>query len=115
VLAGLVSLAFLLFLRTHQHRLEEEAERALPGSLDDYRKARKDGKLSRASQFLSQTPRYTESSHQRAGELIGEEQAMAPVDETFEHMGQAFAASNHSARKTVFHKIILQKETVIHE
>jgi len=115
VLAGLVSLAFLLFLRTHQHRLEEEAERALPGSLDDYRKARRDGKLSRASQFLSQTPRYTESSHQRAGELIGEEQAMAPVDETFEHMGQAFAASNHSARKTVFHKIILQKETVIHE
>ncbi len=115
VLAGLISLAFLLFLRTHQHRLEEEAERALPGSLDDYRNARRDGKLSRASLFRSQTPRCTESSHQRASELIGAEQAMAPVDEPFEHIGQAFAASNHSARKTVFHKIILQKETVIHE
>jgi membrane protein DedA with SNARE-associated domain len=43
---------FLFFLRTHQHRLEEEAERALPGSLDDYRKGRREEKPSRASQFL---------------------------------------------------------------
>jgi membrane protein DedA with SNARE-associated domain len=38
VLAGLISIALFLFLRTHQRRLEEEAERILPGSLDDYRK-----------------------------------------------------------------------------
>ena len=60
-------------------------------------------------------PRHTESSQLRLDELIVEAQAMASVDGTFEHMGQAFAASNHSAKKTVFHKIILQKETVVHE
>ncbi len=38
VLAGLLSIAFLVFLHRSQHRLEDEAERALPGSLDDYRK-----------------------------------------------------------------------------
>ncbi len=92
VLAGLLSLAFLLFLRTQQHRLEAEAGRALPGSLDDYRKAPREEKLSRASQFLSQTPRHTERSQLQLDELIGEAQAMAPVDGTFEHMGQAFAA-----------------------
>jgi len=83
---------FLFFLRTHQHRLEAEAGRALPGSLDDYRKAPREEKLSRASQFLSQTPRHTERSQLQLDELIGEAQAMAPVDGTFEHMGQAFAA-----------------------
>ncbi len=92
VLAGLLSLTLFLFVRTHQHRLEEEAERALPGSLDDYRKVRRDERPSRASQFLSQTPRRTENSHLRLDELIGDAQAMAPVDETFEHMGQTFAA-----------------------
>jgi membrane protein DedA with SNARE-associated domain len=92
VLAGLLSIAFLLFLRTHQHRLEEEAERALPGSLDDYRKTRREERHSRASQFLSQTPRRPESFHLRAGELIGEKQATALIDETFEHVDQAFAA-----------------------
>jgi len=51
----------------------------------------------------------------RLDELIGEAQAMAPVDGTFEHMGQAFAASNYSERRTVFHKIILRKKTVVHE
>ena len=60
-------------------------------------------------------PRRTESSHLRLDDLIDEAQAVAHVDETFEHMGQAFAASNYSARKTVFHKIILRKETVLHE
>ncbi len=28
--------AVLLFLRRNEHRLEDEAERALPGSLDEY-------------------------------------------------------------------------------
>src|SRR5258708_2107093 len=46
VLAGLLSLASLLFVNRQQHRLEEEAERALPGSLDAYRKARRGKKLS---------------------------------------------------------------------
>src|SRR5216683_935049 len=36
VLAVLVIIAFLVFLRRNEHRLEEEAERALPGPLSDY-------------------------------------------------------------------------------
>jgi hypothetical protein len=55
-------------------------------------------------------------------ELIGEEQAMAPVCETFDRVGKAFApkaesressqfrtgeAEKRSERRTVFHQIIL--------
>ena len=36
VLAGLIIIGFLLFLRRNEHRLEDEAERALPGSLDKH-------------------------------------------------------------------------------
>lgn len=36
VLAVLFIIGFLLFLRRNEQRLEDEAERALPGSLDDY-------------------------------------------------------------------------------
>jgi len=36
VLAALLIIGFLLFVRRNEHRLEEEAERALPGSLDEY-------------------------------------------------------------------------------
>ncbi len=36
VLAVCLIIAFLLFLRRNEHRLEDEAERALPGSLDKY-------------------------------------------------------------------------------
>jgi len=36
VLAALIIIGFLLFLRRNEHRLEDEAERALPGSLDEY-------------------------------------------------------------------------------
>src|SRR5258708_566132 len=36
VLAVLVIIAFLVFLRRNEHRLEEEAERALPGPLYTY-------------------------------------------------------------------------------
>jgi len=36
VLAAMLIIGFLLFLRRNEHRLEDEAERALPGSLDDY-------------------------------------------------------------------------------
>src|SRR6266849_8716300 len=36
VLAVVIIIAFLLFLRRNEHRLEDEAERALPGSLDEY-------------------------------------------------------------------------------
>ena len=36
VLAALFIIGFLLFLRRNEQRLEDEAERALPGSLDDY-------------------------------------------------------------------------------
>jgi len=127
VLAGLLSIAFLVFLHRHQHRLEDEAERALPGSLDEYRKARRDERQSRPR--AGQTPRRTDSSHQRLVELIGEEQATALVCETFDRVGQAFApwglqastqpstgeAEKRSAKKTVFHKITLRKETVLHE
>jgi len=45
--AGLVSLAWFVVLHRHNRRLEDEAERALPGPLDDYRKAQPDEKLSR--------------------------------------------------------------------
>ncbi len=38
VLAGLIIIMFLVFLQRNEHRLEDEAERALPGSLDEYRK-----------------------------------------------------------------------------
>jgi membrane protein DedA with SNARE-associated domain len=36
VLAVVIIIAFLFFLRRNEHRLEDEAERALPGSLDEY-------------------------------------------------------------------------------
>jgi membrane protein DedA with SNARE-associated domain len=36
VLAVCLIIAFLLFVRRNEHRLEDEAERALPGSLDKY-------------------------------------------------------------------------------
>jgi hypothetical protein len=36
VLAVVIIIAFLPFLRRNEHRLEDEAERALPGSLDEY-------------------------------------------------------------------------------
>lgn len=36
--AGFVSLAWFLILHRHSRRLEDEVERVLPGSLDDYRK-----------------------------------------------------------------------------
>ena len=36
VLAAILLIGFLLFLRRNEHRLEDEAERALPGSLDKY-------------------------------------------------------------------------------
>ncbi len=36
ILAALIILGFLLFLRRNEHRLEDEAERAFPGPLDDY-------------------------------------------------------------------------------
>ncbi len=36
VLAVVIIIAFLLFLRRNEHRLEDKAERALPGSLDEY-------------------------------------------------------------------------------
>jgi membrane protein DedA with SNARE-associated domain len=36
VLAAAVIVAFVVYLRRNEHRLEEEAERALPGSLDAY-------------------------------------------------------------------------------
>ena len=127
VLAGLLSIAFFLFLRTHQHRLEEEAERALPGPLDEYRKAPRGERQSRLRAL--QTPGRMERSHQRIGELIGEEQPTVLVCETFDRVGQAFApwglqesyqssmgeAEKRSAKKTVFHKITLRKETVLHE
>ncbi len=35
VLAAVIIIAFLLFLRRNEHRLEDEAERALPDSLDE--------------------------------------------------------------------------------
>ena len=119
VLAGLISIAFLLFLHRHQHRLEEEAERALPGPLDEYRKAPRGERQSRASQ-PERTPGRTERSHQR----IGEEHPTVLVCETFDRMGQAFAHRGQQARtrshtgeaeKTVLHKITLVKETVVHD
>jgi uncharacterized membrane protein YdjX (TVP38/TMEM64 family) len=36
VLAVFIIIAFLIFLRHNEHRLEGEAERALPGPLDEY-------------------------------------------------------------------------------
>jgi len=35
-LAAVVIIAFFVYLRRNEHRLEEEAERALPGPLDAY-------------------------------------------------------------------------------
>src|SRR5438445_949219 len=46
VLAVLTLLAFLVFVRRNERRLEEEAERALPGPLDAYQSvAVRDGAL----------------------------------------------------------------------
>ena len=42
VLAVLIIIAFLVFLRRNEHRLEEEAERALPGPLSDYEQRGRD-------------------------------------------------------------------------
>ena len=97
VLAGLLSLAFFLFLRTQQHRLEEEAERALPGPLDDYRKAPRGERQSRL--LAGQTPGRTERSHQR----IGEEQPTVLVCETFDRVGQAFAQRRAAGQYAVPH------------
>lgn len=36
VLAIGITIVFLIFIRRNEHRLEDEAERALPGSLDEY-------------------------------------------------------------------------------
>ncbi len=36
VLASLIVLAFLIFLRRNEHRLEDEAERAFPGPIENY-------------------------------------------------------------------------------
>lgn len=36
VLAILIILAFLIFLRRHEHRLEDEAEKAFPGPIEQY-------------------------------------------------------------------------------
>lgn len=36
VLAALIIITFLIFVRRNEHRLEEEAEKALPGPLDAY-------------------------------------------------------------------------------
>ncbi len=36
VLAAIVLIAFFIFLRRNERRLEDEADRALPGSIDDY-------------------------------------------------------------------------------
>jgi membrane protein DedA with SNARE-associated domain len=44
--AVLVSLAWFLVLRRYSRRLEDEAERALPGSLDEYHKVQKTGSMS---------------------------------------------------------------------
>src|SRR5947209_14716202 len=42
VLAVLIIIAFLVFLRRNEHRLEEEAERALPGPLSAYEQRGRD-------------------------------------------------------------------------
>jgi membrane protein DedA with SNARE-associated domain len=45
--AGLVSLAWFIVWHHQSRRLEDEAERALPGSLDDYRKVQRTERQSR--------------------------------------------------------------------
>jgi hypothetical protein len=57
VLATLVIIAFLIFVRRNEQRLEAEVERALPGPLDGYlpkggegQAAQQNGRPSRSSQ-----------------------------------------------------------------
>lgn len=45
VIAAVIIIAFLVFLNRNEKRLEDEAERALPGSLDDYRSGKRRPKL----------------------------------------------------------------------
>jgi membrane protein DedA with SNARE-associated domain len=89
VLAGLLSLAGLLFMHRQQHRLEEEAERALPGSLDAYRKARRGKKLSHPRSSHTPWDMEQSSSHRKAGERIGEEPSRALAEAQGHRAGQA--------------------------
>jgi len=38
IIAVIIIIAFLIFLRRNEHRLEDEAERAMPGPLDAYQR-----------------------------------------------------------------------------
>ena len=70
---------------------------ALPGPLDDYRKAHRGERQSRL--LAGQTPGRTERSHQR----IGEEQPTVLVCETFDRVGQAFAQRRAAGQYAVPH------------
>lgn len=54
VIAAIIIIAFLVFLKRNEMRLEDEAERALPGSLDDYRSGKRQPKLDEAQRKSSQ-------------------------------------------------------------
>jgi hypothetical protein len=130
VLTGLLSLALLLFVHRHQRRLEEEAERVLPGPWDAYWKVRRGQRPSRPRAF--RMPGRREHAHPRERERSGEARTTMQVDVMGDHVGQAFTqrhrlvsmpprtsgAECHAARNTVVHKITLipvPKETVVHE
>ena len=111
--------SLLLFVRAHHHRLEEEAERILPGPLDDYRKRRR-GEEHVRSQALH-TPGYTKMSLQLPADLTDEEQANARACQTLDREEQVHILSypgerkKPSTHKTVFQKILLLKETTVYE
>jgi hypothetical protein len=68
------------------------------------------------------TPRRTEISNPQLGERIREEQTTVLISETFtsrvwqeSYQPSSGEAKKRSERQTVFHKMIVQKETVVHE
>ena len=54
VIAAIIIIAFLVFLKRNEKRLEDEAERALPGSLDDYRSGKRRPQLQGEKQTAAQ-------------------------------------------------------------
>ena len=66
VLAAIILIGFFIFLRKNEHRLEDEAEQALPGSIDDYQSGdKRDAATRRIQNSEDDSPHDERDSHTR--------------------------------------------------
>lgn len=70
-IAAIIIVVFLVFLKLNEKRLEDEAELALPGSLDDYRSGKRQPKLAEAQRNASR-PEGEAEGHDERGALHAE-------------------------------------------